>query len=97
MKKLFMYSFLAVFFCVFNTGCTTATYGKTFEPIHDSPYYSLKIYTGGLAFKKEATTRLKKEAENYKEQNGYKSYEIISSHYVLTPMSGTEFVVDFKK
>ncbi len=80
-----------------NTGCTTATYGKTFKATSNPKQHFLKIYTGGFAFKDSATRRLDKEAKIYMQQNGFKSYKIISSNYLLAPLSGTEFIVEFEK
>ena len=94
-KILGLIVLLAVF--PFNTGCTTATYGKQFEQTGTTDEYTIKIYTGGFAFKGTATERAQEESQKFMVQNGYKSYKIISSRYEPFPLSGVVFNVQFSK
>jgi len=95
MKQISLLLALLVVFS-FSTSCTTATYGKPFVQTGTNEY-TFKIYTGGFAFKGTATERAQEEIKKFMEQNDYKSYKIISSHYELFPLSGTVFKVEFSK
>lgn len=92
---------LLIVFCLSLTavsGCTTATYGKNLRRVSDSQdRYTIKIYTGGFAFKGTARERAEEEIEKFMEEHKeYSSYEILSSDFELIP-SGTRFVVEFKR
>ena len=95
MKKLLTLTSLLVVLS-YIAGCTTALYGKTFEETQATDEYTIKVYTGGLAFRDVATERVKEESEKFMAQKGYRSYKIISSRYELAP-SGVVFIVQFNK
>ena len=94
MKNIF--TLLAIIILTFVAGCTTTTYGKSFTKVGENPdRYSIKVYSGGFAFKGTATEKVKEECEEYIASTGYTSYKIISSKYELIP-SGTSFIVEFE-
>lgn len=94
MKNIF--TLLIILTLTSVSGCTTTTYGKSFTQISETPdRYSIKVYSGGFAFKGTATEKVKKECEEYIASTDYKSYKIISSKFELIP-SGTSFIVEFE-
>jgi hypothetical protein len=82
------------------TGCTSSTYGNSFEAVATNQpaaknQYKLKVYTGGFAGPEYARKDLDVEAKEFMQQNPkYKSYKIISEKFELVP-SGVTFVVEF--
>lgn len=82
------------------TGCTSSTYGKTFEALETNQpatknHYKLKVYTGGFAGPEFAKKDLDVEAKKFMKSNPqYKSYKILSEEFELVP-SGVAFVVEF--
>jgi len=85
--------------CAFLSGCATvATYGNKFEPIPEKDdTYSFKIYTGGLAGKKQARMRFDVEVSDFMLKEGYNSYELLQEKWVAIPLSGVEYIVEFKR
>lgn len=84
------------------TGCTSSTYGNSFEPLTTNQtgtnnQYKLKVYTGGFAGPEYARKDLDTEAKKFIQQHAhYKSYKIISENFELVP-SGVTFVVEFSE
>jgi hypothetical protein len=79
------------------SSCTTATYGRKFEPMKgNADQYIMVIATGGFSGVGVATERLEeKEIPKFlKEHPEYKSYKILSSEFKLIP-SGVTFVIQF--
>lgn len=84
------------------TGCTSSTYGNTFEAVETNQSatknrYKLKVYTGGFAGPEFAKKDLDVEAKKFMTKNPrYKSYKILSEKFELVP-SGVTFEVEFNE
>ena len=89
----------AFIICSILYSCATvATYGSKFEPVPEKDNtYSFKIYTGGLAGKKQARMRFEVEASDFMLKEGYRSYELLKEEWVALPLSGVEYIVIFKR
>jgi hypothetical protein len=73
----------------------TALYGKSFKATDQSDVYALRVYTGGFAGVKTATSRLIAEANQFIGESDYSSFQILKSERVWLPFSCVEFLVSF--
>lgn len=81
-------------------GCTSSTYGNSFEPVQTNVVttknqYTLKVYTGGFAGPEYAKKDLERVAKEFMKENPkFVSYKIVSETFELIP-SGVTFLVEF--
>ena len=76
---------------IFNA---TSTYGKGFQATNKPNEFTIKIYTGGLAFKNAATKRLNSEIEKFKHSSNFTNSEILDCKFEWVP-SGFMFLIKF--
>jgi hypothetical protein len=75
----------------------TALYGKDFIETGVAHQYALRVYTGGLAGRKAASTRALKEADRFIRDSDYVTYHFLAEKRVWFPFSCYEYLFEFSK
>jgi hypothetical protein len=84
-------------FAVLTVGCTTANYGlKPAAVDEQKDTYRFKLFVGGFSGGETADKAVQPDIEEYRKNNGYKSYTIVDKRYNLIP-SYFEYTVRFNR